>query len=124
ENLVYQKMSVAPPRPSDIRRDLSIPRPLEDVIMKCLEKRPEDRFTDMADLEAALCEAQIAMGVQTLWDDLPLPDLPDAERRDRILARMPSPLDLGSAQRLSWLWPIVAAVSSLASVSLAVLLAF
>jgi hypothetical protein len=43
---------------------------------------------DMHDLEAALCEAQIAAGLRTLWDDLPLPAV-DAERREKLPATCP-----------------------------------
>jgi serine/threonine protein kinase/tetratricopeptide (TPR) repeat protein len=124
ENLIYQQINTIAPRPSDVRKDLHIPRPLEDVILRCLEKNPQHRYADMADLEAALCEAQIAMRLHTAWDDLPLPELPDAERRDRLLSQMPSPLEIAGPRRRSWLWPVVAAISSLAAVSLALMLAF
>ena len=43
--------------------------------MRCLAKAPAHRYANMDDLEAALCEAQIAAGVVTEWDDLPLPDV-------------------------------------------------
>lgn len=51
------------------------PPSLAAVVMLCLEKDPERRFADMADLEAALCEAQIAGGLRSSWDDLTLPDV-------------------------------------------------
>ena len=44
----------------------------------------------MDDLEAALCEAQVAAKVETFWDDLPLPNI-DEKRRDWLLRRMPDP---------------------------------
>ncbi|HKY31759.1 MAG TPA: serine/threonine-protein kinase, partial [Candidatus Polarisedimenticolia bacterium] len=50
-----------------------IPQELEEVVLRCLQKEPDDRYKDMADLEAALCEAQIADRLATPWDDLPLP---------------------------------------------------
>jgi serine/threonine protein kinase len=124
ENLVYQQIHHAPPRPSEIRKDIHVPRPLEEMILRCLEKDPNRRYTDMADFEAAICEAQIAMGVQTAWDDLPLPELPDPVRRDRILSGMPSPMEIGRTRKRSWLWPAVAFVSSMAALSLALLLVF
>ena len=124
ENLIYHQLHTTPSRPSALRPDLSIPRPLEDVIMRCLEKDPAARYVDMTELEAALCEAQIAMGMQTAWDDLPIPELADPERRERILSRMPSPLDLATRRKRPWLWPAVAGLSSLAAVSLALVLAF
>lgn len=124
EELLHKQLSEAAPRPSELRPDLAIPRPLEDVIMHCLEKGAAQRYADMADFEAALCEAQIASGLQTPWDDLPLPELPDPERRDRILREMPSVLDVPPGRQRSWLWPVIAAVSSLAAVGLGLFLAF
>jgi tetratricopeptide (TPR) repeat protein/predicted Ser/Thr protein kinase len=80
------------PTPLTARRpELPIPKPLEEVVLRCLAKEPSDRYADMADLEAALCEAQIAAGVRTEWDDLPLPDVA-SDRRERIAAKMPRPM--------------------------------
>jgi tetratricopeptide (TPR) repeat protein len=79
-----------PARPTMRRPELAIPKALEDVVLRCLAKEPGDRYADMADLEAALCEAQIAAKLRTEWDDLPLPDV-EPERRERIAADMPRP---------------------------------
>jgi hypothetical protein len=79
------------------------------VILKCLAKRPEDRYADMNDLEAALCEAQIAAGLRTDWDDLPLPEV-DPERLARLRRQMPSAHE---PARRRWVLPI-AVVASLA----------
>ena len=67
---------------------LEIPAELGQLVMRCIAKAPDDRFASMAELEAGLCEAQIAAGLRTEWDDLPLPDI-GAVRRDRLAARMP-----------------------------------
>jgi tetratricopeptide (TPR) repeat protein/tRNA A-37 threonylcarbamoyl transferase component Bud32 len=64
------------------------PPELERVVMRCLAKNPSDRYRDMADLEAALCEAQIEAGLHTPWDDLTIPEV-DPERRAHILRDMP-----------------------------------
>lgn len=61
---------------------------LVEVVRKCLAKLPEERYASMAELEAALCEAQIEGNLRTTWDDLPLPDI-DPERRAKLHARMP-----------------------------------
>jgi tRNA A-37 threonylcarbamoyl transferase component Bud32/tetratricopeptide (TPR) repeat protein len=77
-----------PTPPSVANPDVDIPAPLEAVILRCLAKDPDDRYTDMRDLEAALCEAQIAAKLSTPWDDLPVPDV-DAMRKETILRGMP-----------------------------------
>jgi serine/threonine protein kinase/TolA-binding protein len=50
-----------------------VPRAIAMVVATCLAKDPEDRFANGDELEAALCEAQIAAGIVTAWDDLPPP---------------------------------------------------
>ncbi|MFO0631425.1 MAG: protein kinase [Nannocystaceae bacterium] len=122
---LLQKQLAEPPQSLRQRRpDVTIPPALERVVLKCLAKRPEDRWTDMADLEAALCEAQIADKLSTPWDDLPLPDLPDVDRRERLLREMPTPGTLPTSARNRWLWPVVAGASTLAAVGLGLFLAF
>jgi len=107
--VLLAQLNTVPTRPSLVVQGAG-PKSLEDVIMRCLEKDPAQRYDNMAELEAALCEAQIAAGVTTEWDDLPLPDV-EPERRANLIARMPSPhAELRSGRR--WLWPAVAAVSA------------
>jgi CheY-like chemotaxis protein/tetratricopeptide (TPR) repeat protein len=65
-----------------------VPDVLAHVILRCLSKQPDDRFGSMRELEAALCEVQIALGLRTAYDDLPLPQIEDA-RREALAARMP-----------------------------------
>jgi tetratricopeptide (TPR) repeat protein len=93
---------------------------LEAVILRCLEKNPENRFRDMHDLEAALCEAQIAAGLRTAWDDLALPPV-DVERRDELMRNMPA-VDGVTRPRRRWLWPAIAAGSSLFAAGLTAIL--
>jgi serine/threonine-protein kinase len=47
-------MQAEPVKPSELWPD--IPKPLEQVILKCLAKRPDDRFGSAAELMAALAE--------------------------------------------------------------------
>ena len=82
-----------------------VPRPIAEVVERCLEKSPEDRYADVADLEAALCEAQIAARLRTAWDDLPLPEV-EEERLEAIGRRMPTV----APRRTRWPWALIAVV--------------
>ncbi len=132
--VAYELLTGAPPFPGEAVEEVLLaqlddpPVPLrqtatgkdlhpafEAVIMQCLAKRPEDRYADMCDLEAALCEAQIAAGVRTDWDDLPLPEV-DKDRKDRIRRGMPKPFD--APKRRRWLLPVAVAASLAAGVAI------
>jgi len=80
-----------PPRPLELNPEAKIPTALEDVILRCLEKDPANRYEDMRDLEAALCEAQISAKLVTAWDDLPVPKIEPPARYDAIVRGMPKP---------------------------------
>jgi hypothetical protein len=69
----------------------AVPRELEAVVMTMLEKNPDRRPADMAEVEALLLEAQIAARLSTRWDDLPLPAMAPARamRISRKLGRPP-----------------------------------
>jgi serine/threonine protein kinase/tetratricopeptide (TPR) repeat protein len=66
-----------------------VPEELADLVMRMLSKDPEARPQSMAEVEALLCEAQIAVGLTTAWDDLELPAVDDAWRQ-KLERRMPS----------------------------------
>jgi hypothetical protein len=51
--LMIDHVKTVPPRPSEIC-EVPIPAELDDVVMKCLEKDPDDRFQTVAELEDAL----------------------------------------------------------------------
>ena len=121
DDLLHKQVYEEPMRPRDRRPDANIPKALDEVIMKCLAKDPAARFTDTVQLEAALCEAQISARLSTDWDDLPVPDLPnDPDRSKRITLSMPS--RHARPHKRSWMWPIVAAVSTAAAAGLGVFL--
>ncbi|MBX7077782.1 MAG: tetratricopeptide repeat protein [Nannocystaceae bacterium] len=61
---------------------------IEPVVRRCLEKDPRKRFASAAELEAALCDVQIELGLTTAWDDLPLPQV-ELGWRERLAAGMP-----------------------------------
>lgn len=101
------------PRPlSELRGDGHIPAALEQIVLECLAKHPQDRFADMNELEAALCEAQIEAGLHTAWDDLPVPDVGD-ERKERIIRGMPDPRVLDRPAPTRWLWPTLSVAAIL-----------
>jgi serine/threonine protein kinase/tetratricopeptide (TPR) repeat protein len=79
-----------PPEP--LRRHAggkSVAPELETLVMRMLEKDPAARPQNMAEVEALLCEAQIATGVRTPWDNLELPAVDEAWRA-KLERRMPS----------------------------------
>ncbi len=89
EEVLRAHVSTAP-TPPRARVGAACPEVVEALILKMLAKDPNDRFADAADLEAAICEAQLALGIETPWDDLSLPDV-DPDRRERLLALQHDP---------------------------------
>ena len=120
DEILHAQLEAIPAPPSQLCPQGSVHPALEAVIMRCLEKSPEKRYRDMHDLEAALCEAQIAAGLRTPWDDLPLPPV-DPERRDELMRNMPA-VDGTVRPRRRWLWPAIAAGSSLFAAGLTAVL--
>ncbi len=91
-----------PPMPSRTKGGEAIPRGLADVVMKCLEKKPEDRFSSAADLVAAIepfvysgrtvVAAPIQLGAPV--DDVPVALRPS--RAPRIVVAFLAALVLGA----------------------------
>lgn len=103
---------------------ISIPLEIEAVIMRCLAKDPDHRFKSMEEFEAALCEAQIASGITTDWDFLPIPEIADLERKERLRLLMAT-VKRSPATRTragsAWFYP---AALGLGCIALAVALGF
>src|SRR5581483_928173 len=72
------------------RKAPELPAELQALVMSMLAKAPEARPQTMAAVEALLCEAQIAAGITTRWDDLELPAVDEAWRA-KLQKRMPMP---------------------------------
>lgn len=89
-----------------------IPAPLENVVMRLMSKRPDDRPASMAEVEALLCEAQIASGIKTLRDDLELPAV-DSAWRTSLAERMPSPV----SRKRRVIFAVTAAVAVIAGMA-------
>ena len=88
QELLHAHVERAPPAISTLRPDL--PAELDAILQRCLSKDPKQRWPNCHELEAALCELQIAAGFTTAWDDLPMPEIDDARRRS-LSERMPRP---------------------------------
>jgi tetratricopeptide (TPR) repeat protein len=66
----------------------SLPAAIDAILLRCLEKDPDQRWASPHELEAALVELQISLGLITPWDDLPMP-MVDEERRAQLSQSMP-----------------------------------
>ncbi len=120
DEILQAQIESRPVPPSQLCPPGSVHPAVEAVILRCLEKTPAARFRDMHDLEAALCEAQIAAGLRSAWDDLALPPV-DAERREALMRNMPAVDGVGRPRR-RWLWPAIAVGSSVFAATLTAIL--
>jgi predicted Zn-dependent protease len=59
-DIAYQQVNVIPPRPRDISS--IVPEEVDEIIMKCLEKNPSDRYQSALDLKNALDTALKQLG--------------------------------------------------------------
>jgi serine/threonine protein kinase/tetratricopeptide (TPR) repeat protein len=84
---MHVKEPAIPPRRRAPQRNIH--QAVEDVVMAMLHKDPAARPQSMSEVEARLCEAQIAASLRTEWDDLELPEV-EEKRRQWLLENMPS----------------------------------
>ena len=106
---VLDKQRVEEPLPPSQQAGRSIPEDFDALVLKCLAKQADDRFQSMDELEAALCELQIAHGWATAWDDLPPPNV-EPERQARIEAGIGA-IRNRSRRGSPWPWVLVAALA-------------
>ncbi|HFE45552.1 MAG TPA: serine/threonine protein kinase [Nannocystis exedens] len=119
EELLEQQLTSQPTPLQDLVAPEDLHPALATVIMRCLAKQPEQRYSDARDLEAALCEAQIVAGLRTQWDDLPIPDV-DPDRKALLISKMPSLVEPVDDRRRRWLWPLLVFVGMVLAASIAV----
>ena len=80
------------PPPPMSQRQPAVPRALERVVRKCLEKKPDDRWQSARDLKPTL---------EMIDLDAPAPSSASAS----------VPIPVRESSRRRWLWPVVAGVS-------------
>jgi len=73
-DVVYKHVYKQPMPPRKVRPEANIPESLEQVIARCMAKKPGDRFEKMTDLETALTAIeQVLVGTSTAKVVLPPP---------------------------------------------------
>ncbi len=105
DEILRAHLDERPTPPSEVLT--TIPKSLDAVVMRAISRHPGDRFSSMAEFEAALCEAQIAAMLTTTWDDLPLPDAIAPDLRERLLSQMPDPSPPAVPTNRFRLWAII-----------------
>jgi hypothetical protein len=91
----------------------AIPREVDALVQRCLQKRPEDRFQNAAELQAALRAAVEGRGSD---EDTPMRSLGVATRKPRYRVRMPRPLRPSTYRSANLALVLVAAVAILFSI--------
>jgi len=113
DTLNKQRVELATPPSARAARE--VPADLDALVLRCLDKDPDQRFQTMDELEAALCELQLAQRWVTEWDDLPIPAV-EQQRRARIEAGLRS--RSGRGRKRLW-WPGVIVLAVLAAIAVA-----
>jgi len=61
QDVIYQHMSKPVPSLKETCLTMVVPPSVEEVVMRCLEKRPQDRYTSMAEVFEVLSELQVSI---------------------------------------------------------------
>ena len=105
EKIVRQAHLDDTPTPPSTRGGPELPAEFDALILRCMAKLPEERYESAAELEAALIELQLGLGLRTAWDELPPPALEDPRRQAHLeqgLADLRSQ-DRRRARRRRWI---------------------
>ncbi|MCC6901839.1 MAG: serine/threonine protein kinase [Polyangiaceae bacterium] len=86
--ILSMHLNEAPQRFADAAPDLRVPPGLENLVLKCLAKRPEERFASMLEVERAL--AAIARG-EEVEIEVPISVAPPEPEEPAALAVPPAP---------------------------------
>jgi hypothetical protein len=90
DELMIAQLEQQPTRPSTAVPEAKLPAAFDMLVLHCMAKAPEDRPAGAIELEAALIELQLELGLRTEVDDLPVPEV-EPKRRARLereLARL------------------------------------
>ncbi len=63
--LIYKHVYKSPKAPRKLRPEMHIPPSLEAVVLKCMAKKPADRYPNMAALEQALLAEELSLSPKT-----------------------------------------------------------
>lgn len=120
----------APTRPSALGLP-DIPRALDDIILKALEKRPENRFQSAESFEEALCQCLAEETKPARWlvtERLPIAPRPKPEPlpdATTLVRALPAPSDNAkSAEARPWLAPALAGAAFFVALAASTLVAF
>jgi serine/threonine protein kinase len=78
--ILHKHINDAPPRPTEVNPRVEVPAPLEALILKCLNKEPEQRYADAEDLYEALEEVRDTVGISATSMTMTSPSNPVAAR--------------------------------------------
>jgi len=68
-DVIFKQMNEPPPAMRSVRPDIDLPKEVEALVMKCLEKQPSWRFQSMDDVLDAMRKAATAAGMGSILTD-------------------------------------------------------
>ena len=120
--LLYHHAHTTPPPFAEVSPELNVPPAVEAVVMRCLAKKPDDRYQTAADLQAAIVEAAATVlpysQITPSYLHTPIPGL--SSREFLIAPPQPQPqpqTDNGNRRKAIWikLPPLAAGVVALSA---------